>query len=346
MGQLRNAASVSIDRFKNATVTGQVEFLRFQGDVINLGRRIVNVDGVFKELEPGATDLVKNLTSFEQASKVLSSQFQAIETGLLQAFGPALGNLIGGIQNIFTGSGKIATLLKESPALTAGLFAGALSGKFLFDKAAQIGIITAGTAAGFRIAQGGKAAFTGLAKGGARPVAGAIGGIGLAASGTALAATAESAGGQVAGGLMAAGGGALTGATLGAAGGLPGMIIGGLIGGALGGISALLASTANTPGRQFGGGMDAGQTYLVGEAGPEIITSGTTGTVTANQDLKETFDTTALESKMAAMSTELSNANKALNSMVNGVNTLVAVESRALKAVEKTARKESQVGMV
>ena len=99
--------------------------------------------------------------------------------------------------------------------------------------------------------------------------------------------------------------------------------------------------------RQFGGGMDASKMYLTGERGPELITSGTKSTVTANQDLKETFDTTALETKMAAMSTELNNANKALASMVNGVNTLVAVESRALKAVETTARKDrNQVGLV
>ena len=92
--------------------------------------------------------------------------------------------------------------------------------------------------------------------------------------------------------------------------------------------------------------MDAGKTYLVGEAGPEMITSGTKSTVTANQDLKRTFDTQALETKMASMTTELTNANKALADMVNGVNTLVAVESRALKAVEKTARKEPTIGMV
>ena len=61
----------------------------------------------------------------------------------------------------------------------------------------------------------------------------------------------------------------------------------------------------------------------------------------------ETFPfPTALETKMAAMGTALTNANKALASMVNGVNTLVAVESRALKAVETTARKDrNQVGL-
>ena len=127
-----------------------------------------------------------------------------------------------------------------------------------------------------------------------------------------------------------------------------GAAIGAIIGGLLGAASSVLAMKANEPtARQFGGSMDGGKTYLVGEKGPEMITSGTKSTVTANQDLKSTFDTTALETKMATMTTELNNANKALTNMVNGVNTLVAVESRALKAVETTARKDrNQVGLV
>ncbi len=47
------------------------------------------------------------------------------------------------------------------------------------------------------------------------------------------------------------------------------------------------------------------------------------------------------------MVTELTNANKTLTGVVNGVNTLVAVEGQALKAVEITARKDrNQVGLV
>lgn len=346
LGQIRDLSAMSVDKFRQATVTGQVEFLRFQGDVINLGRRIVEVDGVFKELKPGATDLVKNITTFEQASKVLSSQFQAIETGLLSAFGPALGRLIGGIQEIFTGSGKIATMLKESPALTAGLFAGALTGKFLFDKAAQIGIVAAGTRLGTAHLNLERGMGT-LAKS-PRAGAGALLGGGLLAGGAALSATAESEGGKALGLAASAGGGALTGASLGMLAGPGGAAIGAVIGGLLGAASSVFAMQANEPkARQFGGTMETGQTYLVGETGPEMITSGTTGTVTANRDLKETFDTEALEMKMSSMVTELNNANKTLTSMVNGVNTLVAVESRALKAVERTARKDpSQIGIV
>ena len=58
LGQIRDASTKSIDRFGKATVTGQVEFLRLQGDVINLGRRIVDVDGVFKEQEQSVSSLV------------------------------------------------------------------------------------------------------------------------------------------------------------------------------------------------------------------------------------------------------------------------------------------------
>jgi hypothetical protein len=347
LGQIRDASTKSIDRFGKATVTGQVEFLRLQGDVINLGRRIVDVDGVFKEQEQSVSSLVSNLTSFEQATKVLSSQFQGIETGLLKAFGPALGGLVGGIQNIMGGSGKIATALAKNPGVTAGLFAGLLTGKFLFDKAAQIGIVAAGTRIGTAHIMGSQTA-AGLARTGAKGGSKAALGVGLGIGGIAAAGTAESKLGQAAGVGSAAIGGALTGAMIGSIVPLVGTAVGAAIGGALGAGSALFAASNNPNNkRAFGGPMDAGKTYLTGERGPEMITSGTSSTVTANSDLKNTFDTSALESKMSGMMIELSTANKTLASMVNGVNTLVAVESRALKAVETTARKDrNQVGLV
>ena len=145
----------------------------------------------------------------------------------------------------------------------------------------------------------------------------------------------------------AAGIGGLVGAGLGGLLGLIGGPGGALLGAGLGSMAGQYVGGMFGGERAFGGGMDAGKTYLTGERGPELITAGTKSTVTANQDLQKTFDTSALETKMAAMSTELNNANKALASMVNGVNTLVAVESRALKAVETTARKDrNQVGLV
>jgi hypothetical protein len=93
--------------------------------------------------------------------------------------------------------------------------------------------------------------------------------------------------------------------------------------------------------------MDAGKTYLTGEAGPEMVTTGKASAVTANNDLQKIFNTEALETKMTNMITQLNTANQSLATMVNGVNTLVAVEGRALKAVETTARKDrNQVGLI
>jgi hypothetical protein len=242
------------------------------------------------------------------------------------------------------GTGGIAVALAKAPYLTATLFTGALAGKFLFNKAAQIGIIAAGTSIG---TQGlGKTLGSigrGFGPGGAiRGAGGVLGKVGLGGVGAA--------GLAVSGGLASSdeplerlagvAGSAASGALLGSV--IPG--VGTTVGAVLGGLYGLVKASGAM---QFGGNMDAGKTFLVGESGPEMITSGTKSTVTANQDLKDTFDTTALETKMASMTTELNNANKALTSMVNGVNTLVAVESRALKAVETTARKDrNQVGLV
>jgi hypothetical protein len=345
LGQIRDVSTASISRFSKATVTGQVEFLRFQGDIINLGRRIVDVDGVFREQEQSVSSLVGNLTSFEQATKVLSSQFQGIETGLLKAFGPALGGLVGGLQSILGGAGGIATALGKAPGLTAGLITAGLAGKYLFGYASQVAIIAAGTALGQRgvIAKLGglRSAFATGAKGLGKGV-GAAGGIGLGVGGAAQAYSSDTAGGKAMGIGSSIIGGALTGFMLGGPGGA---LLGAIGGGIVGGISAAAGSDIKP--RVFGGGMDAGQTYLTGERGPELITAGTSSTVTANSDLKNTFNTEALEMKLNSTVSELNAANKTLTNMVNSVNTLVAVESRALKAVETTARKDrNQVGMV
>ena len=172
-----------------------------------------------------------------------------------------------------------------------------------------------------------------------------ITGVGLGIGGIAAAGTAESKLGQAAGVGSAAIGGALTGAMIGSIVPLVGTAVGAAIGGALGTAGGLFAASQNK--RAFGGPMDAGKTYLTGEKGPELVTAGTSSTVTANSDLKNTFNTEALEMKLNSTVSELNAANKTLTNMVNSVNTLVAVESRALKAVETTARKDrNQVGLV
>ena len=338
--RIRDISAGSIDRFRQATVTGQVEFLRLQGGIINLGRRITDTGAVFDEQNRSATSLVQGLTTFEQATKVLASQFQQIETGLLQAFGPALGGLMRGIQTSFGAGGAIATALGKAPGLTAGLLTAGLAGKYLFTEAKQIMIIAAGTALGQTKLLNSVQGLKTLGARGMGPVGkglGAIGGGAALIGGAAQAGTADTTGGKILGVITSGIGGALTGLAF---GGIPGAVAGGIGGLALGGISAVA-------GRQFGGGMDPGKTYLTGEAGPELITTREQSVATANRDLKDTFSTEALEGKMSNMVTAMTEANKTFANVASGVNTLIAVESRALKAVETTARKDrNQIGLV
>ena len=353
LSRLRDAAGASVDKFRKATVTGQVEFLALQGDVINLARRITDVDSIFGEQGETADRLTQGLTTFEDASKRIAGQFQQIETGLLAGFGPALGGLSQATQGLMKGLGGLVAGVAQIPALTGTALVGILAGKFLLDKAGQTAVVFTGTLGALKAAGVGSGGMLGNlfgGKGGKRAAGAARFGATRLLPGLGAAIGVGSSAGQ----LMnkdksddAAGIGGLVGAGLGGLLGLIGGPGGALLGAGLGSMAGQYVGGMFGGERAFGGGMDQGKTYLTGERGPELITAGTKSTVTANQDLKSTFDTSALETKMAAMSTELNNANKALASMVNGVNTLVAVESRALKAVEKTARKDvNQIGMV
>ena len=339
--RLRDISATSIDRFAKATVTGQVEFLRLQGGFIELGRRVTDTGAVLDEQNASVSSLTQNLTTFEQASKVLSSQFQSIETGLLKSFGPALGGLVNGLQGLMGGLGGIATVLAKSPALTGTAIAGILAGKYLFDKGSQIAIIAAGTAIGTGKGMGGILQGLGgagkIAKAGAgRLLPGLGAAIGVGSSLSMLASDDEDTRNKGKVGLGGAAAGALIGTMI-----APG--VGTLIGAGLGSMAGQMFGG----GKQFGGGMDAGKTYLTGERGPELVTAGTNSAVTSNNDLKQIFNTEALEAKMNSMVAALNSTNTSLTNMANGVNTLVAVESRALKAVETTARKDrNQVGMV
>ena len=337
--RIRDVSAGSIDRFRQATVTGQVEFLRLQGGIIELGRRVTDTGAVFDEQNSAVGSLTQNLTTFEQASKVLSSQFQQIETGLLRSFGPALGGLVNGLQGLMGLFGGIATTLAKSPALTATAIGGILAGKYLFSRGEQVAITTLGVRAGTAHLKGGLGGMMGgLGKAGRFGMTRVLPGLGAAVGvGSSLSMLGnEETRGQGVAGLGGAGLGALAGFAVGGP-------VGALVGAGLGSIAGQMFGG----GKQFGGGMDAGKMYLTGERGPEMVTAGTSSAVTANNDLAKIFNTEALENKMTSMVNALNSTNQSLTNMAQGVNTLVAVESRALKAVETTARKDrNQVGLV
>ena len=50
--------------------------------------------------------------------------------------------------------------------------------------------------------------------------------------------------------------------------------------------AGIIAGTAIAGGRALGGQVRGGESYLVGERGPELLTMGTSGRVTSNDSLK------------------------------------------------------------
>ena len=112
--------------------------------------------------------LTAGLTTFQNATKVLASQFQRIETELLAGFGPALGGFTQATQGLMGGVGKMVGMIAQIPALTAPLVLGGIIGKYLFDKTAQVAIVTTGVRLGtmhLAGAGGGPGMLGGLKKG-------------------------------------------------------------------------------------------------------------------------------------------------------------------------------------
>jgi len=345
--RLRDISAVSVERFRKATVTGQVEFTALQGDIINLARRVNDVDSIFAEQGETADRLTQGLTTFEDASKRLSGQFQQIETGLLAAFGPALGGLSQATQGLMKGVGAMVAGLAQVPALTGSAIAGALAGKFLFDKVSQIGIVASGTAIGTGTGLGKIFGNLGIGRmaGGAARMGGRLLSTGIPGAGAAIG-VASSAGQLMnkdksddTSGVLGLGG-AVLGGLLGIPGGLPGILLGSALGSAAGqGIGALIGS------RQYGTMQATGQPFepatklLQVEKGERVLNTAEAATV--NQ-----FDTSRLEQKMDMFIAESKAQNTKLEGVVNGVNTGVAVQTRSLKAQERLARRNPQASQV
>ena len=93
--------------------------------------------------------------------------------------------------------------------------------------------------------------------------------------------------------------------------------------------------------------MDAGKLTMVGEGGPELVTAGTASTVTSNTDLAKLFNTEALETKLASLTSVTNQLLLSNKNVETGVNTLVQVGHKTRVATEKTARLErNQIGLV
>ena len=245
------------------------------------------------------------------------------------------------------GVGAMVAGLAQVPALTGSAIAGALAGKFLFDKVSQIGIVASGTAIGTGTGLGKIFGNLGIGRmaGGAARMGGRLLSTGIPGAGAAIG-VASSAGQLMnkdksddTSGVLGLVIGAL-GGLLGIPGGLPGILLGSALGSAAGqGIGALIGS------RQYGTMQATGQPFepatklLQVEKGERVLNTAEAATV--NQ-----FDTSSLEQKMDMFIAESKAQNTKLEGVINGVNTGVAVQTRSLKAQERLARRNPQASQV
>ena len=68
--------------------------------------------------------------------------------------------------------------------------------------------------------------------------------------------------------------------------GPPGVLMGNVIRGIGYASAGIIAGTAIAGGRALGGQVRGGESYLVGERGPELLTMGTSGRIATNENLK------------------------------------------------------------
>ncbi len=191
---------------------------------------------VLKERQKRQSQLNKLLGPFREEMRKLQSAFEDIKVDFLQMLVPFIKTFTEFLKGPFKGIiERVGQIIENFDGEKLGKWiVGALAATILFDTAKQIGIVTAGTAAGIKLAGG----FGGMGggMGGMMGKAGMIlGGTALAASGAGLAETAEGPVGKLAGITAGAGGGALTGAQIGMFLGPKGALIGSILGALAGG---------------------------------------------------------------------------------------------------------------
>ena len=346
----------SVDKFRRATVTGTVDFLKLQSGVIKLGTKNLDLGKTLDEAGQKAGMTTKGLTTFEDATKTLSSQFQKIETGLLQAFGPALGTLTTGLQYLMGGIGNIVGGLAQMPVITGTAIAGVLAGKYLFDKATQIGIIAIGTKMGFMAAKGSGRSLFGVGSDmiGGKKGAGKLGGMALKGAGAvgvglnAIQGASQLAGGDTAGGVGTIAG-TVIGGLLGLFGGPGGALLGATIGGQLG---SLIGSSIGGEKRAAGGNVNvpAGTVLVNDGSRREFAVSNASKIMTDVQTGQQmamampNIDMSPLSRQMESMTRVLQSADNRLNQMVSGLNMLVGSGETTARYTKRIAEKPGPYG--
>jgi hypothetical protein len=327
---LAGSADAFANKFNPAVLATNQSIAEVGNAFVGFRRNFSSLDEITRQQGAAGDGLTAQIGVTQEAFRKFKSQIEGLQTSFLTAFGPSFAGFLGLTDKTLTGIGSaIGSATREWPKLTGIGVASLLAGKYLFDYATQVGIVAAGTAIGTSkffpglnaqiAAQGGMLRMIGTRF---LPAAGAVLGVGTALAKTMSDNPNEQK--QGAAGLLGAGAGALTGAAIGSV--IPGLgtVVGGLIGAGVGSLAQMI------PTRSTGGPINPFVPTIVGEAGPELITTTSRGNVLPNSVVSaaDTAQNARLQTLLGDQNTTFKQFADISARMEKHLNTLVSISAR------------------
>jgi hypothetical protein len=328
------------------------------GDVGNslltFQRRFTDEADIRRQQTRATEAFTSGLGVTQESLRRFKGSLEGIQTAFLETIGPNIAGFLGvsskGLISIAEGLTKF---VEENPKLTSAALVTALSGKLLFEYAEQIGIVTAGTAAGIRLSgmAGGIAGLTTMLGGAVRifgSIAIALAALGIASDAENKLKESETLGDVILQSLLTIGGYTATGAAVGTA--IPGVgtAAGGVVGFGYGTYKVLedavrrIIEDGGITKRASGGDMMSGRSYLVGEQGPELVIPRQDGYV---MNASQTQTVTAPQNNTRSALKPIENNNEMIKKMQEFIDIAKKMEihlgvstASGIKTAENTGR--------
>ncbi len=298
-------------------------------------RRFADLSELTEQQRLDVENLTASITTTQESFRQLSAQFQGLQTNVLQALAPGLTTLLNGTTGaINQANNAINFLSREAPGLVGAAVITGLAGKYLFEYAAQVGIIATGVRLGMFGPTGFGAAFRGILG----PLLRTLRTLGVAVAGIAAALTVLQSLGKAFSddpGERASGVGGLAGAAAGAVGG---RIIGGSIGAIGGPLGIALGTTiGGILGQQLGELVSSRQVGTVGATGLPAEPANILTTVERGERVLNAQETAAVNN--ATPDPRISTLVEANQQMVKQLGMLVQIGAKTEKNTETSTRR-------
>ena len=291
-------------------------------------------------VEGGATGEIIEL---QEEFRRFKAQIEGVQTTLLQQTLPTLAQGFGmSAETLKVFGEEITKFGLEYPGTLTTAIISAQALRYTANYAAEVGLIAAGTRLGTAHLMGGSmlgtlgrgARVAGSMAGRALPVAGAA--IGVGTNAFELMDDNPDNNKRAILGLI----GATAGGLLGLIGGPMGVAIGATIGSAAGNALGAMIEP-----RALGGDVMSGQSYLVGERGPELFSPNQDGAITSNADLAlQTAEMSKLSTQFGTQNDTFKQFVEMSTKMEKHLNTLVAINARTETHTGSAAKRLANMG--